>query len=29
MEKTDEKAALQKILAVLNEAAPQYYEKAE
>ena len=29
MEKTDEKAALQKILAILNEAAPQYYEKAE
>jgi CarD family transcriptional regulator len=29
MEKTDEKAALQKILVILNEAAPQYYEKAE
>ena len=29
MEKTDEPAALKKILAVLNEAAPQYYEKAE
>lgn len=29
MEKTDEKAALAKILVILNEAAPQYYEKAE
>jgi CarD family transcriptional regulator len=29
MEKTDEPAALQKILGVLKIAAPQYYEKAE
>ena len=29
MEKTDEPAALQKILAVLREHAPQYYESAE
>jgi CarD family transcriptional regulator len=29
MEKTDEPAALQKILSVLRVAAPQYYEKAE
>lgn len=29
MEKTDEPAALQKILSILKEAAPQYYEKAE
>jgi hypothetical protein len=29
MEKTEEKAARQKILVILNEAAPQYYEKAE
>ena len=29
MEKTDEPAALQKILAVLNEHAPKYYESAE
>ncbi|MFM2021440.1 MAG: hypothetical protein RJB02_1148, partial [Pseudomonadota bacterium] len=29
MEKTDEPAALKKILGVLKEAAPQYYERAE
>jgi CarD family transcriptional regulator len=29
MEKTDEPAALKKILEILNEAAPQYYEAAE
>jgi CarD family transcriptional regulator len=29
MEKTDEKAALEKILSVLKAAAPQWYEKAE
>ena len=29
MEKTDEPAALKKILAVLNEHAPKYYENAE
>ena len=29
MEKTDEKAALGKILAILNEHAPKYYENAE
>ena len=29
MEKTDEPAALKKILEILNEAAPQYYDKAE
>ena len=29
MEKTDEPAALKKILEILNEAAPQYYEKSE
>ena len=29
MEKTDEKAALEKILGVLREHAPQYYESAE
>jgi CarD family transcriptional regulator len=29
MEKTDEPAALAKILAVLNEHAPKYYETAE
>ena len=29
MEKTDEPTALQKILAVLNEHAPQYYENTE
>jgi CarD family transcriptional regulator len=29
MEKTDEKAALGKILDVLNASAPQWYEKAE
>ncbi len=29
MEKTDEPAALRKILDILNEHAPQYYEKAE
>jgi CarD family transcriptional regulator len=28
MEKTDEPAALQKILAILNEHAPKYYEAA-
>ena len=28
MEKTDEPAALQKILAILNEHAPKYYEQA-
>ena len=28
MEKTDEPAALQKILAILNEHAPKYYETA-
>src|SRR4029079_13908727 len=28
MEKTDEKAALEKILAILNEYAPKYYEAA-
>jgi CarD family transcriptional regulator len=28
MEKTDEKAALGKILAILNEHAPKYYESA-
>ena len=29
MEKTDEPTALKKILVILNESAPQYYEKAE
>ena len=29
MEKTDEKAALGKILVILNENAPRYYENAE
>jgi CarD family transcriptional regulator len=29
MEKTDEPTALKKILGVLKEAAPQYYERAE
>ena len=29
MEKTDEKAALGKILVILNEHAPKYYENAE
>ena len=29
MEKTDEPAALKKILEILNAAAPQYYEAAE
>ena len=29
MEKTDEPAALKKILAILNEHAPKYYETAE
>ena len=29
MEKTDEPAALQKILDILNEAAPQYYDQPE
>lgn len=29
MEKTDEPAALKKILEILNKAAPQYYEKSE
>jgi CarD family transcriptional regulator len=29
MEKTDEPAALKKILDVLKVAAPQWYEKAE
>lgn len=29
MEETDEPAALKKILSVLNEAAPQWYDKAE
>ena len=29
MEKTDEPAALKKILAILNEHAPKYYENAE
>jgi len=28
MEKTDEPAALKKILAILNEHAPKYYETA-
>jgi CarD family transcriptional regulator len=28
MEKTDEPAALKKILAILNEYAPKYYEAA-
>ncbi|MFT4057124.1 MAG: CarD family transcriptional regulator, partial [Novosphingobium sp.] len=29
MEKTDEPAALKKILAILNEHAPKYYDTAE
>jgi CarD family transcriptional regulator len=29
MEKTDEPAALKKILAILNEHAPKYYETTE
>ena len=29
MEKTDEQGALKKILAILNEYAPKYYESAE
>ncbi len=29
MEKTDEPTALQKILGILNEAAPQYYEQPD
>jgi CarD family transcriptional regulator len=28
MEKTDESTALKKILAILNEHAPKYYEAA-
>ena len=29
MEKTDEPTALQKILGILNEAAPQYYDQPD